>query len=466
MAKNKFNIELEKMSDDVPEGMHTLMSQIKQAKVDDLKFYPGNARRGDVNAVAESLQYHGQFKPIVVQKSTGYVLAGNHTLRAAKEVLGWKTIGAVYVDVDDEQAKKILLADNRTSDLGDYDYDALYQILSDVPDPIGTGYTQEIMDQINETINQITSEAPIGTDDGNFADKGRSSQDDDDGPDEDAEGLDDVTEVMGGVSSLKPDVIFGTSDPWGLPEYLPDMLMEKIDTNIDTWSGPTSSEDDGSSYYIYAYGTDSTRGMPWDRTILCFYTSDSRFENWWGEPSKYTAKMLNAGIACAVTHDFSMFAGYPRVLHLFNAYRTKWLGRYMQEAGIKIIPNITFCDEESLVMSCTGIPVGAPVIAKQLQTVEAEKEDPKALAERQRLLVEMVNMVEPEQLLIYGNEPGFKIVRELELPCEVLYVENRSVRRSRWQKERDGMIYGDKKTRKQAARVTGISQTGVATRGY
>ena len=464
MSNHKFNIDLEPMSDNNPESQHTLMSQVKKVKIQDLKYYPGNARRGNIEAVAESLTYHGQFKPIVVQKSTGYVLAGNHTMRAASEILNWKTIGVVYVDVDDDQARRIVLADNRTSDLGDYDYDALYEILTEVPDPIGTGYTQDIIDQINQVVNETVSQIneTVESAGAEASEEAAGGEEEEEG-----EGFDDLSDTLPGLQSLKPDAIFSSQDPWGQPEIIYDMLMPRFDTDtLETWSGPTSSEDDGESYYVYSYGTDSTRGMPWDRTILCFYTSDSRFENWWADPAKYTAKMINAGIAGAITHDFSMFAGYPRVTHLWNAYRSKWLARYMQEAGIPIIPNITFCDEESLVMSVTGLPKGAPVIARQLQTIENEKIDPEARKERQRLLIMMSDLVEPEQILIYGNEPGFEIAREIEdeLRADLLFVENRSIRRSRWQKERDNQVYSDPKSRKQSARVTGISQTGVAMR--
>ena len=85
------------------------------------------------------------------------------------------------------------------------------------------------------------------------------------------------------------------------------------------------------------------------------------------------------------------------------------------------------------------MPKGAPVIARQLQTIENEKIDPEARKERQRLLIMMSDLVEPEQILIYGNEPGFEIAREIEdeLRADLLFVENRSIRRSRWQKERD-----------------------------
>jgi len=58
------------------------------AEVDKLQEYPNNARRGNIAMLVESLKTNTQYKPIVVQKSTNYVLAGNHILRAAKQ-LGW-----------------------------------------------------------------------------------------------------------------------------------------------------------------------------------------------------------------------------------------------------------------------------------------------------------------------------------------------------------------------------------------
>jgi hypothetical protein len=43
------------------------------------------------------------------------VLAGNHRLIAARE-LGWEHLAVVCMDVDEEQARRILLVDNRSSD--------------------------------------------------------------------------------------------------------------------------------------------------------------------------------------------------------------------------------------------------------------------------------------------------------------------------------------------------------------
>lgn len=445
--------------------MKTPMGGMKDVPVDDLKGYPGNARRGDIDSIAESLSYHGQYRPIVVQKSTGYILAGNHTWQAAKK-LGWRKIAAVFVDVDDEQAKKILLADNALNDKGTYDYEALMDIIQSVQDPIGTGYTQEMIDNINGILDDITS--GIYDNGGEVPEhaRGRSAFGEDDDP-IDVDEFDDISSLMPGVNALKPDVVFQTDDWYGIPDLLPDMLFPRIEDNVDTWSGPTSSADDGESLYMYTYGTDSTKGMPWDRTILNFYTSDSRFENWWADPAKYTAKMVNAGIAGAVAHDFSLFAGLPRVLHIFNVYRSRWLSRYMQEAGIKIIPLITYADLSSVPFATAGIPVGAPVVSIQMQTLDKKGADTdRDTNVRLACIEESVDILQPEQLLVYGNTPGFELIQQLDLDCELIFAENRSIRRSRWQKERDRAVYKDAATRKKSARVTGVSQSGVAMRGF
>jgi len=83
-----------------------------------------------VDAVAASLRRFGQQKPIVVQASTRYVVAGNHLLLAARS-LGWTEIAANVVELDDATATAFLLADNRTSDLGGYDDALLAAILAE-----------------------------------------------------------------------------------------------------------------------------------------------------------------------------------------------------------------------------------------------------------------------------------------------------------------------------------------------
>ncbi len=98
-----------------------------------------NPRRGKVSAIAESLKTNGQYKPVIVQASTRKILAGNHVVKAALR-LGWTTVQCAIVDVDDETAKRIVLADNRTSELGSFDETDLAAMLKSLDDLTGTGY--------------------------------------------------------------------------------------------------------------------------------------------------------------------------------------------------------------------------------------------------------------------------------------------------------------------------------------
>lgn len=124
--------------------------KVESVNVSELHLFEGNARRGDISRIAESLQTNGQFKPIVVNRGTktgkpNEVLAGNHTLMAALS-LGWVFIDAVYVDVDREHAVRIVLADNQTSDVATNEASALIDLIQELPDLFGTGFTQEDLD--------------------------------------------------------------------------------------------------------------------------------------------------------------------------------------------------------------------------------------------------------------------------------------------------------------------------------
>lgn len=110
--------------------------------IDSLRPYGRNPRRGNVTAIAASLRRHGQYRPIVVNARTSEVLAGNHTLSAARE-LGWEEIAATFVDVDEDTAARIVLIDNRSNDLASYDEGALAEILGGLPDLEGTGYAPD-----------------------------------------------------------------------------------------------------------------------------------------------------------------------------------------------------------------------------------------------------------------------------------------------------------------------------------
>lgn len=141
--------------------MHDLT--VQQLPVADLALLPGNPRQGDIGAVSESMRVNGIYQPIIVNKGTHTgrpleIIAGNHRAQAAQQ-LGHDTVPAIVLDVDDEAAARIALADNRTSDLATYDTDALLVMLQQLPDLTGTGYDGDDLDALLAD-NEVPDFAP------------------------------------------------------------------------------------------------------------------------------------------------------------------------------------------------------------------------------------------------------------------------------------------------------------------
>jgi DNA modification methylase len=134
--------------------------------IDEIHTHPSNVRQGDVGAICESLKAHGQYRAIVFQKSTGRILAGNHTWKAAK-ALGWTQIAATPVVCDDQQALRILLADNKANDLATYDEPELVELLKQLADTdeglLGTLFDEDELDSL--IADQSHFELPSDVDD-------------------------------------------------------------------------------------------------------------------------------------------------------------------------------------------------------------------------------------------------------------------------------------------------------------
>lgn len=109
--------------------------------VDSIIEHPQNPNVGDLDLIGESLEENGFYGSLIVQRSTGYVLVGNHRLRAAKK-LGLAEVPVTYVDVDDERAAKIMIADNKIAKAGEMD-DAILAKLFEEIDALGTGFTDD-----------------------------------------------------------------------------------------------------------------------------------------------------------------------------------------------------------------------------------------------------------------------------------------------------------------------------------
>lgn len=164
--------------------------------IDTVVPYKDNPRRGNVDAILRSLKVNGQYRPIVANRKDGVILAGNHTWTAAKK-LDWPQIAVTFVDVDEDDARRIVLADNRANDLASYEDEVLADVLQAVAGDNtgvgfeGTGYTD---DDLQDLLAQIEYVNDVGMDDV----------------------LDEVGPLLGneGNESIRLDVSPGTANEW------------------------------------------------------------------------------------------------------------------------------------------------------------------------------------------------------------------------------------------------------------
>lgn len=121
--------------------------EIETVPWDTLKPHHRNARNGDVDAIVASVRANGVYRPVITA-SDGTILAGHHLWYALGE-LRRKQVDIVRLplDPDGPEALRLMVADNRTSDLGRYDEGLLVELLGIVERADGgldgTGYSDE-----------------------------------------------------------------------------------------------------------------------------------------------------------------------------------------------------------------------------------------------------------------------------------------------------------------------------------
>ena len=100
--------------------------QIIERTLESIKLYKNNPRKNEpaVDAVASSIKEFGFKVPIVIDRN-GVIIAG-HTRYKASIKLGLNEVPCIVADdLSDEQIKAFRLADNKTAELAEWDFDLL-----------------------------------------------------------------------------------------------------------------------------------------------------------------------------------------------------------------------------------------------------------------------------------------------------------------------------------------------------
>ena len=128
-----------------------------------------------------------------------------------------------------------------------------------------------------------------------------------------------------------------------------------------------------------------------------FFLHDYQFERVWKYPDRYTEYLSK--FAFVLSPDFSPYADTPKAIKVFNVYRKMWCGRYWQEHGMKVIPTITWGNDEDLARCLDGVPKYSTIAISTMG--EGRWANFKALKHNWEYIMDKL---EPETILLYGKD--------------------------------------------------------------
>jgi len=152
--------------EEVPAPPEVFDLAISWEPIDSIRPHPENPRRGDVEAIRASIRKNGLYAPIYVRSATKQIIKSTHVWRACK-LEGLTEVPVVWLDVNAQDARRILLADNGTGDLATNDDEALLIALRKVQSTpgglFGSGYTDDALNVLVARVEgqQVTAASDI-----------------------------------------------------------------------------------------------------------------------------------------------------------------------------------------------------------------------------------------------------------------------------------------------------------------
>lgn len=154
--------------------------------------------------------------------------------------------------------------------------------------------------------------------------------------------------------SMIPDTLFPTDNKYHIPVLLPDLEAELVDFPFSAWGSISRT---------------STMKGTWH-----FYVDDYRFSALWGK-----ADMVpETNCVSAVEVNYTISDQMPFPVALYRIYQKRWLARYWQSKGIRIIVDLNVARPYKL-LNMLGVPQGWKTFAtrgynERLDDLEMELE--------------------------------------------------------------------------------------------
>lgn len=339
--------------------------EIIELDIKDIHPYANNPRHNDdaVDYVANSISEFGFKVPLVIDKD--YNIITGHTRYKACQQLGIKSIPCVIADdLTDEQIKAFRLADNKVSEYSTWDFGLLDMELENLElDMEPFGFEISLPEEHVEKENE----------------RERTNE---------AYNLD-IYDDLDTDGFYQMPVIYNDGV---IPDDVIGFNYAKTSTNKDVG--------------------------------IHMYIDDYQFERLWNKPQDYVDILKE--YQCVFSPDFSLYLDMPMAMKIWNIYRSRLIGQYLQRQGVKVIPTISWAEADTFSFCFDGIPSGSIVSVSTIGV----KRDEYATSIWQAGMDAMIEKIKPSMILVYGGELDYDYQG-----IPVKYYENKVTERMKELKE-------------------------------
>lgn len=128
-----------------------------------------------------------------------------------------------------------------------------------------------------------------------------------------------------------------------------------------------------------------------------FFLDDYQFNRLWTGVDRYIPMLQK--FRYVMSPDFSTYTDFPKAIQIYNHYRKHWVGAYLQEAGIQVIPTISWSTPDSFEWCFDGEPQGGVVAVSSVGVMNSKEKKALFLSGYE----EMVRRLSPETIIFYGT---------------------------------------------------------------
>lgn len=191
-----------------------------------------------------------------------------------------------------------------------------------------------------------------------------------------------------------------TSHRWAsLPGNFDRLNTRALWPSTNDWGIPDLPVATATPARLVAYNSRKDVTNPGPDAAVHFFLDDYRFETVWSKPERGLSRCRTVGTA--LTPDFSLWCDMPRVMQLWQVYRSRWCGAWLLHHGVRVIPTISWSTPDTYDFAFAGIPTGSVVAISTVGVLR----DPVARAGFAAGYTAMLQRLRPATVLVYGRPP-------------------------------------------------------------